>query len=65
MEGDKSMLISNDHGNKLIKTNNKIFTSGYRESDSKPPFGDNVLKFKGKFYTPQTNEFPNIRIRFG
>ena len=55
------MLISIDHGNKLIKTGNKIFTSGYRESDSKPPFGDNVLKFKGKFYTLSDKRIPYMR----
>ena len=45
------MLISIDHGNKQIKTNNRTFVSGLRESDTKPPFGKDVLFYKGKYYT--------------
>ena len=45
------MLISIDHGNKQIKTNHRTFVSGLRESDTKPPFGKDVLFYKGKYYT--------------
>ena len=55
------MLISIDHGNKQIKTCNKIFTSGYRESDSPPPISDNVLKYRGKYYTVSEKRFPYLR----
>ena len=44
------MLISIDHGNKQIKTNHRTFVSGLRESDTKPPFGKDVLFYKGKYY---------------
>ena len=43
------MLISIDHGNKQIKTNHRTFVSGLRESDTKPPFGKDVLFYKGKY----------------
>ena len=55
------MLIAIDHGNKQIKTSSKIFTSGYRESDTRPPLGDNVLKYKGKFYTLSDRRIPYMR----
>lgn len=45
------MLISIDHGNKQIKTRRRTFVSGLRESDTKPPFGKEVLFYKGKYYT--------------
>ena len=37
------MLISIDHGNKQIKTVHKTFTSGLCESETRPPFGQDVL----------------------
>ena len=56
------MLIAIDHGNKQIKLHNgKVFTSGLRESDARPPFGDNILKYKGKFYTISDKRIPYMR----
>ena len=41
------MLISVDHGNKLIKVlHHAPFTSGLQESDV-PPFGGETLKYQG------------------
>ena len=37
------MLVCVDHGNKQIKTASRVFTSGLVESDTRPPFGDNIL----------------------
>ena len=56
------MLISIDHGNKQIKLpGGRVFTSGLRESDSKPPFGEDVLKYNGKYYTITEKRIPFMR----
>lgn len=55
------MLIAVDHGNKLIKCAHKTFTSGLMESDNKPPFGDNILRYKGKYYTLSDRRIPYMR----
>ena len=49
------MLISVDHGNKLIKVlHHAPFTSGLQESNV-PPFGGETLKYQGKYYTLSPN----------
>ena len=45
------MLVCIDHGNKQIKTTSRTFTSGLMESDTRPPFGDNIMFYNGKYYT--------------
>ena len=56
------MLISIDHGNKQIKlTGKRFFTSGLRESDSRPPIGENFLKYKGKYYALSEKRIPYMR----
>lgn len=55
------MIIAIDHGNKQIKTESRIFTSGLRESETRPPFGDDVLKYKGKYYTLSDKRIPYMR----
>lgn len=55
------MIIAIDHGNKQIKTESRIFTSGLRESDVRPPFGDDILKYKGKYYTLSDKRIPYMR----
>lgn len=55
------MLISIDHGNKQIKTSRRTFVSGLRESDTKPPFGKEVLFYKGKYYTLTDQRIPYMR----
>ena len=55
------MLISIDHGNKSIKTASRIFTSGIRESDTKPPFDKDVLMYRGKYYTLSDKRIPFMR----
>ena len=59
------MLIAVDHGNKQIKTESRIFTSGLRESDTRPPFGDDVLKYKGKYFTLSDKRIPYMRDKTG
>ena len=55
------MLIAIDHGNKQIKTSRRIFVSGLRESDTKPPLGKEVLFYKGKYYTLTDQRIPYMR----
>jgi len=56
------MLIAIDHGNKQIKLpEGRVFTSGLRESDARPPFGEDILKYKGKYYTISDKRIPFMR----
>jgi len=60
------MLISIDHGNKNCKVssahgNGRVFTSGLRETNTQPPFGEDVLKYKGKYYTISDKRIPFLR----
>lgn len=55
------MLISIDHGNKQIKTVHKTFTSGLCESNTRPPFGGDVLFYNGKYYTLSDQRIPYMR----
>ena len=55
------MLVCIDHGNKQIKTTNRTFTSGLMESDTRPPFGDNIMFYNGKYYTLSDQRIPYIR----
>jgi plasmid segregation protein ParM len=55
------MLIAIDHGNKQIKTRHQIFTSGLLESDTRPPFGDNILHYRGKYYALTEHRIPYMR----
>ncbi|MCL2516948.1 MAG: ParM/StbA family protein [Oscillospiraceae bacterium] len=59
------MIIAIDHGNKQIKLpGGHVFTSGLRESDAKPPFGDDVLKYKDKYYSLSDKRIPYMREKF-
>lgn len=55
------MIISIDHGNKQIKTLNRIFTSGLYESISRPAFGEDVLCYEGKYYVISEERIPYMR----
>ncbi len=55
------MIISIDHGNKQIKTLNRIFTSGLYESVSRPAFGEDVLCYEGKYYVISEERIPYMR----
>ena len=55
------MLVCIDHGNKQIKTTSRTFTSGLMESDTRPPFGDNIMFYNGKYYTLSDQRIPYIR----
>lgn len=52
------MLIAIDHGNKQMKTvHGKPFVSGLEESSTKP-FGKDILKYQGSFYTLSEQRIP-------
>ncbi len=55
------MLVAVDHGNKQIKSIHKTFTSGLTESDTHPPFGDDILKYSGRYYTLSDQRIPYMR----
>ena len=55
------MLISIDHGNKQIKTKHKTFVAGLYESDTRPPFGKNVLYYNDKYYSLVEKRIPYMR----
>lgn len=55
------MLISIDHGNKSVKLpHGEPFTSGLLESDV-PPFGKDVLKYRGRYYQLSDQRIPYRR----
>ena len=52
------MLIGVDHGNKQIKTVHcDPFVSGLQQSSTKP-FGTNILKYQGNYYTLSSERIP-------
>ncbi len=55
------MLIAIDHGNKQMKSAHKTFPSGLCESDTRPPFGENVLFYEGKYYSLSEQRIPYMR----
>lgn len=55
------MLIAIDHGNKQIKTLHKTFISGLAESSTRFPIGNNILKYKDRFYTLSEQRIPYMR----
>ena len=55
------MLIAIDHGNKQIKTAHKTYVSGIISSDTKPPFGENIIYYKNKYYTLSDKRLPYMR----
>ena len=59
------MLISVDHGNVSVKVGGgRVFRSGIRESDTRPPFGEDILKYNGKYYTISDKRIPYQREKF-
>ena len=59
------MIISIDHGNYAIKlSSGRSFVSGIRESDTRPPIGEDILKYKGKYYTLSEKRIPYMRTKF-
>ena len=45
----QKIIIPIDHGNRNMKTDHKIFTSGFVESDCRPVLGE-YLQYDGRYY---------------
>jgi len=59
------MLIAVDHGNKQMKSGGgKVFTSGLREGDTRPPYGEDILRYMDKYYTLSDRRIPYLREKF-
>ena len=60
------MLIAIDHGNKQTKLpSGRTFMSGLCESDARPPFGDDFMKYMGKYYYLSDTRIPYMRAKYG
>lgn len=57
----ESLIIPVDTGNKQIKTPHHIFMAGLTCHDSYPPFGKDVIQYKGKYYTLSDQRVPYMR----
>lgn len=55
------MIIGVDNGNANTKTVHTVFTSGITEHDVKPPIGDELIKYNGKYYTLSGDRSPYTR----
>ena len=55
------MLISIDHGNYSVKTPDFSFISGLSEHAVKPPLSDEVLEYRGSFWTLSGRRLPYMR----
>ena len=58
------MVISVDNGNKLTKTIHHTFTSGLVESETRPPFGNDILQYNGKYNSLSDKRIPYMREKF-
>lgn len=58
MYQEKTIAI--DHGNRNMKTENLIFTSGMTVSEKQPPFGDYMV-YKGQYYGLSEQRIPYQR----
>ncbi len=57
----ESLIVPIDTGNKQIKTLHRIFTAGLTCHDSYPPFGKDVIQYRGKYYTLSDQRVPYMR----
>lgn len=55
------MLISIDNGNYAVKTPNFSFINGITEHSVEPPLADELLEYKGAFYTLSSTRMPYMR----
>lgn len=46
----KTLVIGIDHGNRMIKTKNDMYSCGYIKTKTQPIGFENVLEFEGSFY---------------
>lgn len=58
------MIISVDIGNKNTKTKTEVFVSGIESYDTKPPFVEESIFYKGKYYVLSNKRIPYTREKF-
>lgn len=56
----KTRTIAMDHGNRNMKTEHKVFTSGLVESETEPSLGD-FLYYNRKYYSLSNQRIPYMR----
>ena len=56
----QKMIVPIDHGNRNMKTEHKIFTSGFVESDCRPALGE-YLQYNGRYYALTEQRIPYMR----
>lgn len=56
----QNLIVAIDHGNRNMKTENAVFTSGLTESDTRPPLGEYMV-YQGKYYTLTDQRIPYMR----
>ena len=64
-KGDDAMMYQKiivpiDHGNRNMKTEHKIFTSGFVEGDCRPALGE-YLQYNGRYYALTEQRIPYMR----
>lgn len=56
----QKMIVPIDHGNRNLKTEQYVFTSGILESDCKPVLGE-FLQYQGRYYSLSEQRIPYMR----
>ena len=56
----QKIIVPIDHGNRNMKTEHKIFTSGFVEGDCRPALGE-YLHFGGRYYALAEQRIPYMR----
>lgn len=56
----QKIIVPIDHGNRNLKTEQHVFTSGILESDCKPVLGE-FLQYNGRYYTLSEQRIPYMR----
>ena len=56
----QKIIVPIDHGNRNLKTEQHVFTSGILESDCKPVLGE-FLQYNGRYYTLSEQGIPYMR----
>ncbi len=56
----QKIIVPIDHGNRNMKTEHKIFTSGFVEGDCRPALGE-YLHYNGRYYTLTEQRIPYMR----
>ena len=53
----QKIIVPIDHGNRNMKTEHKVFTSGFVEGDCRPALGE-YLHYNGRYYALAEQRIP-------